>query len=96
MSQELEENVARAICEASGELWREPPFNHLHTDALNNHWRYKARAALAVVREDLEAAIQSTCDHASEHYKGNVALKIKRELLLKLRAMLSASPLGEQ
>jgi hypothetical protein len=42
------ERAARAM--ARGD-WREPPYNNLHTDALNNHWRFKARAALVAALE---------------------------------------------
>lgn len=48
-SQDEVERVARAICAASCDTWREPPYNRLHTDSLNNHWRGKARAALAAL-----------------------------------------------
>jgi len=40
------ERCARALCDASGVSWKEPPYNRLHTDAGNNHWRFKARAVI--------------------------------------------------
>lgn len=43
------EHVARVLCSASGGEWRAPPFNHLHTDSLNNHWRYKAAKVLEAI-----------------------------------------------
>jgi hypothetical protein len=65
---ETVERVARAICEASGELWGERPdipavgFHGYDFDALNNHWRHKARAAIAASMErvaELEAALKA-------------------------------------
>lgn len=55
MSESMIERVARVLCEASGESWREPPYNHLHTDRLNNHWRYKVRKVFEAMREPTEA-----------------------------------------
>lgn len=54
------ERVARAICEASGEAWREGTYE-VHSgsnfeveehslDPFNNHWRHKARAAIAALQ----------------------------------------------
>lgn len=55
MSESMIERVARVLCEASGESWREPPYNHLHTDRLNNHWRYKARRVIEEMRNHTPA-----------------------------------------
>lgn len=53
-SDERVETVARALCNASGQMWREktecPSLGLPHDfdfDGLNNHWRHKARAALS-------------------------------------------------
>lgn len=44
------EAVARAICEASQDQWRTGVYLcNLNADELNNHWRYKARAAIAAM-----------------------------------------------
>lgn len=43
-TQEMVERVARAICRIDGSIWRVN--EALPFDALNNHWRYKAKAAL--------------------------------------------------
>jgi hypothetical protein len=56
------DRVARAICAASCESWREPPFNHPHTESLNNHWRFKARAAIAAMREPTKPMLVATED----------------------------------
>jgi hypothetical protein len=58
------ERGARAVCAASGGSWRSPPFNNLHTDALNNRWRYIARAAIEAMREPTEAMVEA-------HYKAH-------------------------
>lgn len=53
----LVEAVARALCEADSKAWRtnegrsEHAIRELDMDALNNHWRHKARAVIPVVRE---------------------------------------------
>ncbi len=61
MDDELVEKVARAICTATGEQWREgaypvasgPSFRTLEisADPLNNSHRHVARAAIAAMRE---------------------------------------------
>lgn len=51
------EEVAMSICAASGGSWRRPPFNDLHTDALNNRWRHIARAAILAMRIPSEPMI---------------------------------------
>lgn len=58
------ERVARAICEASGEAWREgtmefatgPNFEmeEHSADPLNNHWRHVARAAIEAIHGTTE------------------------------------------
>jgi hypothetical protein len=60
MTDELREQVARAIC--GSDYWREPPFNQLHTDALNNQWRHKADAALAVMQSHYDARVRELKD----------------------------------
>ncbi|SLK03679.1 hypothetical protein [Novosphingobium mathurense] len=56
---DLREKVARALCEASGGHWRTNDFlseqgkQMLDLDALNNHWRYKADAAIRTVLDAL-------------------------------------------
>ncbi len=70
------ERVAKAICAASGEAWREPPFNRLHTDALNNHWRHKAVAVIEAMYEPTDAMWKAdgvhrncpTCGGAGEQW----------------------------
>lgn len=47
------ERVARALCEASCEEWREGILlqgGGYDSDQLNNHWRFKARAAIEEMR----------------------------------------------
>lgn len=51
MTESMVEKIALAICVADGGHWREPPFNNLHTDSLNNRWRFIARAAIEAMRE---------------------------------------------
>lgn len=53
---DVRERVARALCEASGQIWRtrdEVPACGLPRDydfdALNNHWRHKADAAITAI-----------------------------------------------
>lgn len=58
--EEVVERVAKAICEASGNTWRTgtfpirsgPNFEWEDHDAddYNNHWRFKAEAAIAAMR----------------------------------------------
>jgi hypothetical protein len=59
LSESVVERVARAICAASGETWRTGTYevasgrnfeveDHL-LDPFNNHWRHKARAAIAAI-----------------------------------------------
>ena len=50
----MKERIARALCKASADTWRSPPYNQLHTDSLNNHWRHKAEAVLDALREPTE------------------------------------------
>ncbi len=50
------EAAAKAVCAGSGQAWREPPFNHLHTEALNNHWRHKAEAAISAYLSSIGGA----------------------------------------
>lgn len=64
------EQVARALCEASCQTWVEPPFNHLCTDALNNHWRYKARAVIAAMAEPTSEMIAAGWRAVSTGKKG--------------------------
>jgi hypothetical protein len=55
------EKVARAICEASGQQWREGTYEVASgpnfemedhpLDPFNNHWRHKARAAIAAYEQ---------------------------------------------
>lgn len=59
---DMVEKVARAICDAGQGQWRKPPYNELHTDALNNHWRHKARAAIEAMREPSEAMVKAGYD----------------------------------
>lgn len=56
----LVEELARAICAASGDTWREGPLRgpgmgNRDSDSLNNHWRHKARAILPIVNARLDA-----------------------------------------
>ena len=50
MSETLVERMARAIAQASGEPW----FPESERSRFNNHWRYKALAALRAIREPTE------------------------------------------
>ena len=55
VSDDAVERVARAICEASGEAWRSGeglryPFSQ-NARQLNNHWLYKAKAAIAAMKD---------------------------------------------
>lgn len=56
----LVEELARAICAASGDTWREGPLRgpgmgNRDSDSLNNHWRHKARTILPIVNARLDA-----------------------------------------
>lgn len=56
----LVEKLARAICAASGDTWREGPLRgpgmgNRDSDSLNNHWRHKARTILPIVNARLDA-----------------------------------------
>jgi hypothetical protein len=55
------EAVAKAICEASGELWKtgkglREPFAS-NAERMNNHWRFKARAALSAIPDERAAIV---------------------------------------
>lgn len=55
VSDDAVERVARALCEASGEAWRSGeglryPFSQ-NARQLNNHWLYKAKAAIAAMKD---------------------------------------------
>ena len=58
---DLVEEVAKALCEASGDRWRsnkglsEQALAMLDPDQLNNHWRDKARAIIPIVQAARDA-----------------------------------------
>ncbi len=74
------EEVARAICEASGQLWRTgtysastgPNFEEEQHDAdqLNNLWRFKARAAIEAMREPTEVMLGAMNETTIEAWDG--------------------------
>ena len=68
------EEIARAICEASGKSWRTGTFTALtgtdtinnrmtweehDLDPYNNHWRHIALAAVKAMREPTEAMVEA-------------------------------------
>jgi hypothetical protein len=66
------EELAKALCAASSQQWRTNDglsawaITNVNPDALNNHWRYKARALLPIIEADRAAIRAITTEGADK------------------------------
>lgn len=86
VSGEEVERVARALCEASSDQWRTnegmsaQAIAILNQDGLNNHWRHKARAAIAAMNPKPAEAASGAGEPVAWTGSGSLAaLKAGRE-----------------
>jgi hypothetical protein len=82
------EAAAKAICASSCQSWREPPYNSLHTDSLNNIWRSNAKAAISAYCEKAGVVMVpvSLLDEMTADKQWNIRPEMHREIREMIRA----------